>query len=227
MKKYLPIFLKSPLFANIEQSNMEAVLSCLSAKVSSYEKNTFIHKADEKIRFIGLILSGSVNIIWEDYWGNRDIITKLYPGDLFAEAFAYAQIERPPVSVAAAERTEVLLMDSRRILKTCSSACSFHAQLIQNMLQIIADKNMVLMQKMEHISKRSTREKLRSYLSAQAQRAGSSRFDIPFNRQELADYLSVDRSAMSAALCKMRDEGTLSFNRNHFELKGRPENSVF
>jgi CRP-like cAMP-binding protein len=218
MAKYLPVLRKCPLFAGIEASNIEQILPCLSASVRRAEKNAFILSAEDSVSFVGLILSGNVHIVSEDFWGRKDILSQLGPGELFAESFSCAQVDRIPVSVVAMEHTEVMLVDCRKIITTCSSACAFHAQLIANMLQIIANKNIALMQKIEQLSKRTTREKLLAYLSDEAQKAGRSAFDIPFSRQEMADYLSVDRSAMSSELGRMRDEGLIEFDRNHFAL---------
>lgn len=219
MTKYLPVLKKCLLFAGMTDLNIEQILACLSATVRQAEKNTFILSADDSVHFIGLILSGSVHIIREDFWGRKDILSQLGPGELFAEAFSFAHTEKLPVGVLAVEKTELMLIDCRKIIKTCPTACVFHSQLIANMLEIIANKNVLLMQKIEQLSKRTTREKLLSYLSAEAQKAGSGSFEIPFNRQELADYLSVDRSAMSNELGKMRDEGLIDFERSHFVLK--------
>lgn len=219
MNKYLSVLKKSPLFADIEETCIETILPCLSAVERQYEKNSFIYSADERVFSVGLILSGSVYIMNEDYWGNRYILSHLGPSELFAEAFSCTQEERIPVNVITAEKTDIMLINCKKIVKTCSSDCVFHTQLIQNMLQILANKNILLMQKIEQMSKRTTREKLLAYLSDEAQKKGRHVFDIPFNRQQLADYLSVDRSAMSAELGKMRDDGLLSYNRNHFELR--------
>ncbi len=209
---------KCPLFAGIEESNIEQILPCLSATVRQAEKNTFILSAEDSPHYVGLILTGSVHVLKEDFWGRKDILSQLGPAELFAESFSCAHTAHIPVSVLAVEPTEIMLIDCRKIIRTCSSACSFHSQLISNMLEIIANKNIMLMQKIEQLSKRTTREKVLAYLSAEAQKAGKNYFDIPFSRQEMADYLSVDRSAMSFALSKMRSEGLIDFNRNHFKL---------
>lgn len=221
MNKHLPILKKCPLFAGIEDTNIEQILPCLSATVRQAEKNTFILSADDSVSFVGLILSGSVHVIKEDFWGRKDILSQLGPAELFAESFSCAHTAHIPVSVLAVEHTEIMLIDCRKIIKTCSSSCMFHSQLIANMLEIIANKNIMLMQKIEQLSKRTTREKVLAYLSSEAQKAGTNFFDIPFSRQEMADYLSVDRSAMSSELSKMRDEGLIDFERNHFKLSAK------
>ncbi|MCQ4638070.1 Crp/Fnr family transcriptional regulator [Anaerovorax odorimutans] len=208
----------SKLFAGIHPQDIDSLLNCLSARRQIYEKHEFVFTAGDHAALTGIVVSGSLRILKEDYWGNRTIIENLAPGDVFGEAFCCAETEIIPVSVMAGERTEVLLLDYKKILTTCPRSCQFHTKIIGNMMKILAQKNIALMQKMEHITKRTTREKLLSYLSAQAILRGTSDFDIPFNRQELADYLSVDRSAMSAELGKMKDEGLLDYSRNHFTL---------
>jgi CRP-like cAMP-binding protein len=219
MTKYLPILKKCPLFTGIEDKDIAAILPCLSATIRQAEKNTFILTVDDSVNYVGLILNGSVHVIKEDFWGRKDILSQLGPAELFAESFSCAHTAHIPVRVLAVEQTELMMIDCRKIIRTCSSACLFHNQLISNMLEIIANKNILLMQKIEQLSKRTTREKVLAYLSAEAQKAGKNFFDIPFSRQEMADYLSVDRSAMSSELSKMREDGLIDFERNHFKLK--------
>ncbi|HOJ48528.1 MAG TPA: Crp/Fnr family transcriptional regulator [Bacillota bacterium] len=219
MENISKILKNTGLFAGIEEENIDRLLGCLSARAAEFKKDVYIMSMGEKPSDVGIVLSGSVNIISEDYWGNRTIIAKATAGELFAEAFSCADVKKLPVSVVSAEKTSVLLIDYKKIITTCTSACVFHTSLIRNMLQILANKSIYLMKKIEHTARRTTREKLLSYLSDQAIAAESSSFDIPFNRQELADYLCVDRSAMSNELSKLRDEGILEFKKNHFVLK--------
>ena len=219
MKNYLEVLKNCALFDNINEKELEGLLKCLLAKHKTFKKNEFIFCEDDKPTYVGIVLSGSVCVVKEDFWGNRAILAKLGEADLFGEAFSCAEVERLPVSVVASENTQVLLIDYKRIITTCSSACAFHSNLINNMIKILAIKNIRMTQKIHHIVKRTTREKLLSYLSEQALIYKSDRFKIPFNRQELADYLSVDRSAMSNELSKLRDEGIIEFNKNEFKIK--------
>jgi CRP-like cAMP-binding protein len=211
-----------PLFSDIEEADLSRLFSCLSAVQKRFEKNGFVFAADEKADSIGIVLSGAVHVLREGFWGDREILTRIEPGGLFGEAFACANVDRLPVSVMAAEESEILLVNCKRIFMSCPSVCSFHAVLIRNLTRVLAEKNVTLTQKLEHVTRRTTRDKLLSYLSEQAKLAGGKVFDIPFNRQELADYLSVDRSAMSAELSRMRDENLLRWHRNHFELCDMP-----
>jgi len=207
------------LFNGIHPSDLEKLLRCLQARQRVCRKNEFIFSAGDAVRAIGIVLSGAVHIQQEDYWGNRTILAHITPGGLFGEAFSCAETDSLPVSAAVAEDAEILLLDYKRIVTTCSSACAFHASLIQNMMKLLAQKNILLTQKMEIITRRTTRERLLAYLSAQAALAGKNRFTIPFNRQQLADYLSVERSAMSAELSRMQADGLLWTNKSVFELR--------
>lgn len=162
-----------------------------------------------------------MHVIREDFWGKRKIVSRIDPGGLFGEAFACAGTESLPVSVMAAEDSEVLFINCRRITTPCEQVCSFHIDLSRNLALLLAEKNIALIQKMEYITQPTTREKLLAYLSEQARLAGEKTFEIPFNREELADYLSVERSAMSAELSKMRKDGLIIFRKNRFELVGK------
>ena len=157
-------------------------------------------------------------IVKEDFYGKRTIVVRIEPADLFGESFACAQLLAIPVSVIAAEDSEVMLMDCQRLLTTCSNSCDFHNKLIFNLLKVVAAKNLLFNQKMEITSRRTTREKLLAYLNAQAKQHGSNSFTIPYDRQELADYLEVDRSGLSAEISKLRREGVLESQRSQFTL---------
>ena len=218
MKNYFEILRDCPLFADIAESDAESMLRCLSAAQKRYKKNSFIWSEGDATENIGIVLDGAVHVLREDFWGKRNILTRIDPGGLFGESFACAGTEKLPVSVMAAEDSEILFVNCSRIMTSCSSACAFHTGLIKNLTLILARRNVMLTQKLEHITQPTTREKLLSYLSEQARTAGNSAFDIPFNREELADYLSVERSAMSAELSKMRKDGLLLYRKNRFEL---------
>ena len=163
-------------------------------------------------------MSGSVLIVQDDIWGNRNILSKAGPGETFATAFACAPGSKLNADAIAEIPVTVMFMNINRILNTCPSACTHHNKIIQNILGELAEKNLHLNEKLKHIGQRTTRSKIMSYLSAEAQRLGTCEFDIPFLRQQLADYLGVERSGLSSELGKMRDEGLLDFHRNHFVL---------
>ena len=199
------------LFDGIENGELEQLLPCLGGRRVLFDEGEYILMA-------GMVLSGSVLVFSDDFWGNRTILAHVERGGLFGEAFSFARVECLPVSVTAAEKTEVLFINCERIITVCPSACEFHNRLVRNMLKILAEKNMTLTQKIGHMGKRTTREKILSYLSEQAKKAGGESFTIPLNRQEMADYLAVDRSAMSKELGRLKEEGQISFHKNQFQL---------
>lgn len=218
MDNYFEVLRKSTLFNGVSEIEFEKMLVCLSPNMKKYDKNEYIIHAGEFVDSIGLVLSGTVYVIQEDFWGNRNIITQAEPGQLFAEAFACTNDTSINVSAIAGSNTEIMFIKIYKILNSCSNICVYHSRIIRNLLSEMAVKNIRLNEKLIHITQRSTRDKLLSYLSAEALRQESSKIEITYNRQQLADYLSVDRSAMSNELCKLRDEGIIKFNRNHFEL---------
>lgn len=218
MKEYLKALHKCPLFKNIENDNLIKMLGCLDAKIETFDKKYTIIAEGNPAKYIGILLSGSAQIIRIDYYGNRSIISEVGPCEVFGEAFACAQVKSIPVTVIANEPCEVMLIDCNHILHTCSNNCAFHQKLIYNLMKELAAKMIVSHQKIEIISKRSTREKLMSYLMLQAKKTGSNEFEIPFDRQELADYLEVERSGLSAEISKLRREGILKSSKNRFEL---------
>lgn len=218
MKKYLKILKKSQLFSGVAEDEIETMLDCLSAELRTYQKGSYVLHQGEYLHHITVLVAGSLLIQKDDFWGNRSIVNKINVGEMFGEAYVAPGSEALLNDVIATEDSAIIFFDVHKILSTCSSACRFHAMVIQNLFYAISVKNRSLVQKLGHMSKRTTREKLLSYLSEQAKKQGTSSFEVPFNRQQLADFLSVDRSAMSNELCKLRDEGLLSFERNRFQL---------
>ncbi|MHC6202128.1 Crp/Fnr family transcriptional regulator [Breznakiellaceae bacterium SP9] len=218
MEDYLPSLALCPLFEGIAPSDLSALLRCLGVMEARYEKGAAVLLRDELPRYFGIALSGGLFVEQDSFWGNRHIMERIEPVGLFGAAFSLGGFEKLPVSITAAEPTTVLLIDGRKISKTCTAACTFHARLIRNLLSHLAQKNVLLIQKLEHLTQRSIREKLLSYLSSQALGAKAQSFAIPFNRQELADYLCVDRSALCSELGRMRDDGLLTFAKSRFTL---------
>ena len=206
----------NPLWSGIGFSDFAEMIRCMGAETRSWDKGEIILLSGDPVNSIGLIIAGSVKVIKEDADGKITILTELTASDIFGEAFACAGIDHSPVTVQASEKCEILLMNYRKVITSCSSACIFHSRLIENMLKLIAQKNLLLNQKIEILSKRTTREKLLAFFDLQ--RGMARKFKIPYNREEMAHYLSVDRSAMSNELCKMRDEGLIKFHKNSFEL---------
>lgn len=207
-----------PIFKSIAQDDFEPMLNCLGAVFCDFEKNQVIFSAGDNIEKIGIVLSGEVQIEEEDVWGNKMIISEIPKGNTFAEAFCCAPNSIFPFRAVASKKSRIMFIEYRKIITSCGGDWEFRPILISNMIGILAQKNIILTRKMGHITKRTTRQKIMSYLSFKSKQAQSRYFEIPFNRQQLADYLSVDRSALSKELCKMRDEGIIEFNKNQFKL---------
>ena len=218
MKKYIPVLKRTKLFSGVGEEDISSLLSCLGARKKEYKKGEYILREGEHISDIFILVEGKIHIQKDDYWGNRSILSVISVGEMFGEGYAAPESGALLNDVVAVEDSSVIFFDVKRILTTCSSACRFHNMIVQNMFFAISDKNRRLVQKLGHMSGRTTRTKLISYLSEEAKRQGSSAFTVPFNRQQLADYLCVDRSAMSNELCKMRDEGMIKFEKSRFEL---------
>lgn len=195
------------------------MLSCLETREERFPKDTFLLRTGDTAESIGLVLSGSVLVVQEDIWGNRNILSKAGPGQTFAAAYACAPGSLLNVSVLAETPVTAMFLNVKRVLNVCPSACEHHSRIIRNLLGELAEKNLRFGEKLTHMGQRTTRAKLMSYFSAEAQRLGSYEFDIPFSRQQLADYLAVERSGLSLELSKMRSEGLLDFHKSHFILK--------
>ncbi len=204
------------LFSDIHTDDLSAMLSCLGVRTQQYEKRNVVVLAEENMDHIGIVLQGAVLVVKEDFAGNRSIVNRIGQYEMFGESFVCAGVHKLPVTIVAAENCEIMWIQFRRIISTCSMSCVFHARLIENMMKLLAMKNIKMNQKLEITSKRNLRDKLTAYLLAQAEEEKSFDFTIPLSRSELADYLYVDRSALSRELGKMREEGLIEFNKNHF-----------
>lgn len=218
MEQYFQILKQCALFHGIEQTELPDMLSCMDAHIQVYTKNQTVFREGEPAGLVGIVLSGSVQVEKTDYYGNRTLLAQLGPSELFGEAFACAGVEQLPVSVTAMQDCTIMLVPCRRMITACSNCCAFHTRMIRNLLHIVAEKNLMLNQKIEFTSKRTTKEKLMSFLLAQAKQNKNRIFAIPYDRQALADYLGVERSAMSAELSKLRREGKIDFYKNQFKI---------
>ena len=218
MRKYIEILKHTQLFSGVGDDDISAMLNCLQAKIRTFQKGDYVFREGEHIDHITVLLEGKLLIQHDDFWGNRNIVHVIRVGEMFGEAYAAPESGVLLNDVIAEEDSTIIVFDVKRILTICSSACRFHSMVVQNLLFSISEKNRKLLQKIGHMSKRSTRTKLLSYLSEEAKRHNSRHFTIPFTKQQLADFLCVDRSAMSNELCKMRDEGLLIFDKNEFTL---------
>ena len=217
MENFSPLNI-APLFQGVNENDIADMVKCLGARAKQFKKNETIFSVGDFVSEIGIITEGRVQISKDDVWGNRNIIAEVSEGEMFAEAFVCGGVGVLPVCVAAATDCKIIFVDFQRVITQCGKACVFHSLLIRNIVGILARKNIMLQGKMEHITKRTTREKLLSYLSEQSQRLSTNDFEIPFDRQRLADYLSVERSALSAEMSRLKSEGVIDYHKSNFKL---------
>lgn len=214
------------LFQGATENEIQAMLHCLGAVTRRYAKGDFIYRSGQQVEQLGLVLSGRVMVTNNDFWGNQSILAHVGPGEIFAETYACVPGEPLLVDVVTAEKTEVLFLNTAKILRTCTHSCPHHHAIISNLLQLSAQKNLQLSRRILYTSAKSIRGRLMSYLSDQAKETGTYTITTPFNRQQLADYLSVDRSAMCSELSKMQRDGILTYQKNTFQLNKWEDTSL-
>ena len=218
MEEYFEALARCSLFEGIDRSQTQELLGCLDGKIIDIAKGDPVFLEGDPAWFVGVVLSGRVQIVRDDYYGKRSVLTVVPPGGLFAEAFACAGLEKLPVGAIALQKSAVLLLDCERMLAGCSRACSFHSRLRGNLLRGIAQKNLVLIRKIRCMSPKTTREKLMEFLLDQAKQHGSPEFVIPYDRQALADYLGVERSAVSEEISKLKKSGLIDSRGSWFRV---------
>lgn len=217
MKDMLPA-LRAPIFSGIAPEDQKAMLSCIGYHISAFSKGQIIAFEEAHIRHIGVVLSGRVDMVKEDLWGNRTLLMRIGPDEVFGETFACGDNALSSVTFLVSMAAEILFLPFDRVMRSCTMACRFHHQLIENMVRVIANKNRALMRKIEVISKRTIREKVLSYLSMQAQQQNRRYFELPLGRSELAEYLCTDRSALARELARMKEDGLIDYDRNAFRI---------
>ena len=213
---------QTSLFSGISQADLSNLLSCLAAVERRYSKGAVILAEGEPTQWMGLVLEGRAIISCADVWGKSSILGFAEPGAVFGEAYACVPGEALLISVCAAEETRVLFLNVGKLLTVCGNACPFHARLIRNLLSISAGKNLQLSRRIFHTTPKSIRGRLQSYFSECAKKSGSLTFSLPFNRQQLADYLGVDRSAMSSELSKMQRDGLIQVRGGTITMLPQP-----
>lgn len=211
------------IFDKIDEKNKAAMLSCINAFTKEFSKGDLILEPAESAPFMGIIEKGSVQMISEDFWGNRSLLCILHPGDLMGETFSCALQKNDQITFQAVSDCQILFMDYGRVLHTCDMACGFHHRLIENMVKIIAKKNLELLKKIDVISKLHLREKILTYLSQCAADAGTDTFTLSLGRTKMAEYLCTDRSALTRELSKMAQESLISYDKNTFTLYVRSD----
>lgn len=210
--------LNSPLFDGIGAEDRKTMLGCIGYHIGAFQKGDIVAFEEENIKHIGILLSGAVDMVKEDLWGNKTMLVRMRKDELFGETFAGDDDNLSVVTFIVSEDAKILFLPFDRVMHSCTMACVFHHRLIENMVRIIANKNRDLMRKVEVVSKRTIREKLLAYLSIQAQIHESRYFEIPLGRVELAEYLCVDRSALTRELVKMKDDRLIDYDKNCFRI---------
>lgn len=208
----------SPLFEGIAEDEISALIRCFSIRTVNCRKGEFLLHQGEVSRGIGLVTDGRIHIIREDFLGAREILAEAGSGEIFGEVYALLDDEIQGTAVVAASDCQAAFLSAEKLLEPCSESCLFHQKLMGNMMRVLARKNLLLTGKISHLTRKTIREKLISYLSAERIRQQSMEITIPFNRQQLADYLSVERSALSRELSRMKEEGLISYSKNRFLL---------
>jgi len=218
MEKYLSKIKKSPLFLGITEEELSRMLNCFGASIKKYETGEMIIRQGDVVSKIYMILEGSVYIEKDSYWGRRIIVQKLNELNNIALGLVASRNAESSISAVCHKSATILALNFNKCSSMCTNACSHHVSLIQNMFKILSKENIELLEKIENISQKSIRDKLLTFLSNESMKNKSSCFEINFNRQELADYLNIDRSAMSFEMSKLKSEGLVDFEKNKFTL---------
>ena len=207
-----------PLFMGLDSQQIHALAGHLDSHISGFHKGALIMMEEENVKYIGIVLSGRVDMIREDVWGNKIFITYMRTGELFGETFSIMKQTASKVSFHAAEDTRVLFLSLSRILHPCSNQCVFHVNLADNLYDLLGQKNMQLIEKVEIVSKPDLRSKILAYLTLQAEKQNSRYLEIPLNREEMAEYLCANRSSLSRELALLKRDGILDFHKNSLVL---------
>lgn len=218
MDEYSEVLRKTGLFKGLDENDVKKAITCLEYKIKKVSKGAIVLDLEENVSSLGIVLSGGVQVSKLDISGDKMINATIEAGGIFAETFLCAGIKKSPVIVTAISDSDIMFLDFKRVTTTCGNACLYHGKLIENMLGILANKNIMLNEKIDILTKKNTREKIMTFLQIQSKQQGSKLFKIPFNREELANFLAVDRSALSRELSEMQKEGLIRFKKDEFTL---------
>ena len=218
MEKYYNQIKNSPVFFGLSEEELKNMLECFNARIKTYEDEELIIRQGDMIRNIYLVLEGTVNIEKDSYWGRRIIVSQLGVNDNIALAFVASKNVESSIDAVSVGKTKLLLLSYEKCTTMCQNVCTKHKLLINNLFEILSKENIELLQKIENISQKTIREKLLTYFSNEARKNKSNIFEISFNRQDLADYLNIDRSAMSFELSKMQKDNLIKVDKNKFVL---------
>lgn len=218
LNQYLEKYKNIPLFSGMSEADLLSMLDYLGAYIKSYHKDEFIVLYEAYIKCVGVVLEGNVLMIKEDLWGNKTVLVTIKQSELFGEAFACGSTGKATVAYTAGTSVKVLFLPFEKVMHSCTKSCVYHHRLIENMVTLIANKNVQLMEKVEITTKMTLREKIFAFLSIQAQKKNSKYFTIDMGRIEMAEYLCADRSALTRELKRMKAEGILDFDKNTFRI---------
>ena len=219
MQTYYNQIKNSPIFFGLSEEELKSMLECFNARIKEYNNGEMIIRQGDMITNIYLVLEGNVNIEKDSYWGRRIIVTQLGVNDNIALAFVASKNVESSIDAISVGKTKLLILSYAKCTTMCQNVCTKHRLLIGNLFEILSKENIELIQKIENISQKTIREKLLTYFSNEARKNKSNIFEIPFNRQDLADYLNIDRSAMSFELSKMQKDNLIKYEKNKFMLK--------
>ena len=211
-------YMKNPLFENITAEELQALLGCLHSYTKNFRKGEVIIMEEDAIRYVGIVLSGTVHMMKEDIWGRQTLLTYISENEIFGETFAVQRKTDSYVSFIAAADTSILFVAAWNMIHCCPSHCAFHEQLSRNMFDLLGQRSVRLMERIEISSKPSLREKILAYLSMQSQKQDSRYITLPLGRTELASYIGANRSALTRELAAMRADGLIDYDRNTFRI---------
>lgn len=221
MNQQLAQIMASPLFSGMNETNIKKVLNCLQGKIRTYDKGEIIFLTNEELRYIGVLLDGCVHMVKENSQGDKILLSIFRKGDIFGESFVCGGEQLAYTTFQTEEKTTVLFLPLQKAVKACTAPCPFHGRLFENMITLIANKNVRLMEKIDVSSQKTLREKILAYLRLEIQHKGRNPVELDISRTVLAEYLGVNRSALTRELSQMRAEGILEFDRNRFYLTGK------
>lgn len=218
LKQYYPVLKKCALFRNIEEKDFAGLIGCLGAQMKSLVADEYVFIAGDEVNYIGILLSGKIEIAKESLSGNKHIVALLGPSDMFGEGIVCTVKRISPVTVQVKEDAKILTVPYERIIRSCGNSCAYHISIIRNMMAVLGEKNMNLNRKLELLAFKGMRQKLASFLLGEAYERNSNMFQIMLNRTELAAFLNVSRTSMCRELARMKDEGLIDFYANSFKL---------
>lgn len=218
MKQYLKVLERASLFKEVDPIDLEHLIVCLEVSSKKYEASECVIQLGQEVNHIGIVVEGQVEVVKENIVGDRNIMVVLEPSHIFGEGIVCTTKRLSPVTVRAKTKATILFIPYEKIIITCGKSCSFHSQLIRNMLRLLGEKNYTLNHKIDFLILKGMREKITLYLLEQARVSESMAFNINLSRNDLAEYLNVSRSAMSRELSRMKEEGLIDYYKNSFKI---------